>query len=37
VLVRDDGKADRRLRASAAFRRVASDARTVLYARVGGS
>jgi hypothetical protein len=34
VLVRSGGKADRRLRANAAFRRIASDARTVLYARV---
>jgi hypothetical protein len=33
VLVRSGGKAERRLRASTAFRRVASDARTVLYAR----
>ena len=34
VLVRSGGKAERRLRANTAFRRVASDARTVLYARV---
>jgi hypothetical protein len=34
VLVRSDGKAERRLRANGGFRRVASDARTVLYARV---
>jgi hypothetical protein len=34
VLVRLGSKAERRLRASAAFRRVAADARTVLYARV---
>ena len=34
VLVRLDGKADRRLRADSDFRRVASDARAVLYARV---
>jgi hypothetical protein len=33
VLVRSGGEAERRLRASTAFRRVASDARTVLYAR----
>ena len=34
VLVRRDGKADRRLRADTSFRRVASDPRAVLYARV---
>ena len=34
VLVRRGGKADRRLRGDAAFRRVASDTRSVLYARV---
>ena len=34
VLVRSGGRADRRLRSNAGFRRVAADARTVLYARV---
>jgi hypothetical protein len=34
VLVRLDGKADHRLRTDSDFRRVASDPRTVLYARV---
>jgi hypothetical protein len=34
VLVRRNSKAERRLRTDAAFRRVASDARAVLYARV---
>jgi hypothetical protein len=34
VLVRRDGKAERRLRADAAFRAVASDRGAVLYARV---
>jgi hypothetical protein len=34
VLVRRGGKADHRLRSDAAFRRVASDPRAVLYARV---
>jgi hypothetical protein len=37
VLVRSGGKADRRLRANRAFRRVATDARTALYARASGS
>jgi len=34
VLVRLDGKADRRLRSDRDFRRVDSDPRTVLYQRV---
>jgi hypothetical protein len=34
VLVRRDGKADRRLRTDGDFRRVDSDPRTVLYERV---
>jgi hypothetical protein len=34
VLVRSGGKAERRLRANSGFRRVASDTRTALYARV---
>ena len=37
VLVRLDGKADRRLRANRDFRRVGADVRAVLYARVAGS
>jgi hypothetical protein len=37
VLVRRDSKAERRLRSDAAFHRVASDARAVLYARVAQS
>ncbi|MDX6600431.1 MAG: hypothetical protein QOE87_4318 [Gaiellales bacterium] len=37
VLVRLDGKADRRLRTDRRFRRVDSDLRSVLYGRVAGS
>jgi len=37
VLVRYDGKADRRLRRDSAFRRVSADKRAVLYERVGSS
>jgi hypothetical protein len=37
VLVRLDGKADRRLRTDRRFRRVGSDRRSVLYERVAGS
>jgi hypothetical protein len=36
VLVRRDSKAELRLRADAGFRRIASDPRAVLYARVSG-